>query len=154
MLPVECGYVFITSELGLSAQRLMFIACLALLAGCQPATTPDDSTQTPAAVDRRGQLLSLACQACHSLDSTGSHQVGPNLFAIFGRVAGSREGFNYSKALAESGIVWSPQALNDWLADPAGYLPGTTMAFTGYQQAEDRAALIEYLVAATAPPAK
>jgi cytochrome c len=51
--------------------------------------------------------------------------------------------------LRQSGIVWSPAELDRWLADPAGFLPGTTMAFTGYQSAADRSALIAYLVTAT-----
>jgi cytochrome c len=126
---------------------------LAMLAGCEFATGPEVSTPAPSVVDRRGELLSLACQACHSLDSTGSHQVGPNLFAVFGRVAGTNQGFDYSTALRDSRIVWSPVELDGWLADPTGFLPGTTMAFTGYQQADDRAALIQFLVTATASSA-
>ena len=153
MLPVECRSVFITSELGLSARPGSILFCLAMLAGCGPATGPEVSTPAPSELERRGELLSLACQACHSLESGGSHQVGPNLYAIFGRVAGTNEGFDYSDALQDSGIVWSPGELDGWLADPAGFLPGTTMAFTGYQQADDRAALVEFLVAATAAAA-
>jgi cytochrome c len=99
--------------------------------------------------NRRGELLSLACQACHTLTESGSHQVGPNLYGIFGRSAGQSPGFDYTSALRESGIVWSPSELDRWLADPAGFLPGTTMAFTGYQTADDRAALIEYLLDVT-----
>lgn len=100
---------------------------------------------------RRGELLSYACQACHTLARGGSHQVGPNLFGVFGRVAGTASGFDFSAALRESGLVWSPDALDGWLADPAGFLPGTTMTFTGYQMPGDRAALIQYLVATTSP---
>lgn len=93
--------------------------------------------------------MSLACQACHSLSEGGPNQVGPNLFGIFGRAAGQAPGFNYSPALRESGITWSATELDRWLADPTGYLPGTTMVFAGYQSAEDRDALIGFLVEAT-----
>jgi cytochrome c len=93
--------------------------------------------------------LSLACQACHTLTEGGSHQVGPNLHGIFGRAAGQSDHFDYTPALRDSGIIWSPTELDRWLADPAGTLPGTTMAFTGYQAADDRAALIAYLVVVT-----
>ena len=77
--------------------------------------------------------------------------MGPNLYGVFGRVAGTAEGFNYSEALRESGIAWSPTELDSWLADPAGFLPETTMAFTGFQAPEDREALIEFLIVATGP---
>lgn len=128
----------------------MLVIVLAILGGCdsgdetQSAVSPGDDT-------RRGELLSYACQACHTLSFGDSHQIGPNLFGVFGRVAGTAPGFDFSTALRESGLVWSPEALDRWLADPAGFLPGTTMTFTGYQVPEDRAALIEFLVEATGP---
>ena len=151
MLPVECRYVFITSALGFIRRRLTVLFGICLLTACQAESggggvstesSPDDS-------NRRGELLSLACQACHSLAEGQPHQVGPNLHGLIGRRAGQVPGFNYSPALEGSSIVWSEAALDRWLADPIGYLPGTTMVFTGYQQAEDRAALIAFLVDAT-----
>ena len=126
-------------------------ACAALL-GCSPSAGPPVSAGSSAAADdsERGELLSLACQACHSFGPGGAHLVGPNLAGVFGRTAGTAPGFdNYSEALKRSGIVWSPAVLDRWLADPAGFLPGTTMAFTGYQAAQDRAALLAFLTIAT-----
>jgi len=133
--------------------RWLWLLGLVLLSGCdraadQSAAADVDSSRTNALA--RGELLSFACQACHSLQRDGPHLLGPNLYGIFGRTAGSAVGFSgYSVALRNSGVIWSPAELDRWLANPADFLPGTTMSFTGYQQADDRKALIEFLIAAT-----
>lgn len=124
------------------------LVALTGLAGCGGST--DGTTAPPTALEARGELLSYACQACHSLEAGGPNQVGPNLHGVFGRRAGTVEGFEYSPALRRLDLVWTAEALERWLADPTGFVPGTTMAFTGYQDPADRRALIEYLERATA----
>jgi len=129
---------------------------LLLLPACTPSENPAGIPGAgQGAASARGETLSLACQACHSLGQGAAHLIGPNLYGIFGRQAATAPGYaNYSAALQSSGIVWSPEQLDQWLADPAGFLPGTSMGFTGYQSAEDRSALIAYLQAVTSgnPP--
>jgi len=121
------------------------------VAACTAETGPSaDAGRAADTGDRRGELLSYACQACHTLRPGEAHQIGPNLGGVFGRQAGSVAGFDFTDELSGSGIVWSEAELDRWLADPAGFLPGTTMAFTGYQSADDRAALISFLVGVTA----
>jgi len=71
------------------------------------------------------------------------------LQGVFGRAAASVPGFAYSPALRQSGLVWTPRSLEAWLANPAGFVEGTTMAFTGYRSAADRRDLIAYLLRAT-----
>jgi cytochrome c len=51
--------------------------------------------------------------------------------------------------LRASGLVWTPEAVEAWLADPAGFIAGTTMAFTGYRSPRDRRDLVAYLIEAT-----
>jgi cytochrome c len=97
----------------------------------------------------RGELLGLACAACHRFRAEEGTLVGPHLQGVFGRKAASIEGFNYSPALRASGLVWTPRSLEAWLANPAGFVEGTTMPFTGYRSAEDRRDLIAYLLRAT-----
>ena len=97
----------------------------------------------------RGELLGLACAACHRFRAEEGTLIGPHLQGVFGRKAASLEGFNYSAALRESGLVWTPRSLEAWLANPAGFVEGTTMPFTGYRSAEDRRDLIAYLLRVT-----
>lgn len=153
MVPVESRNVFITYQLGFRVRGLAILLMMAALASCGSNNGQEGIASPPSApVDnRRGELLSYACLACHTLDQGGAHQIGPNLHGVFGRAAGSLPDFAYSEALLASEFVWTPAELDNWLSDPAGFLPGTTMAFTGYQQAEDRRALIEFLLAATTP---
>lgn len=97
----------------------------------------------------RGELLGFACAACHKFRAEEGTLIGPNLQGVFGRPAAALEGFTYSPALEQSGLVWTPRSLEAWLADPAEFVGGTTMAFTGYRSAEDRRDLIAYLLRAT-----
>lgn len=137
-----------------SNRVLPVVFALVALTGCGRGTDGVSPAAPLTPTEERGELLSYACQACHSLDAGGPSQIGPNLFAMFGREAGSVEGFDYSPAMRDLDLVWTSEALDRWLADPVGFLPGTTMAFTGYRSAEDRRALIAYLEQRTRPVAR
>lgn len=88
------------------------------------------------------------CKACHVLDEQ-KNRVGPYLLGIFGRPAGSAEGFRYSSAMQDSGIVWDEETIAEYVADPRGYLPGNRMAFPGLKKEEDITNLLAYLKEAT-----
>ncbi len=75
--------------------------------------------------------------------------VGPNLHRFFGKKVGSVAGYRYSAALQEADFVWTPRALDAWLAQPARFLPGNRMSFPGVSGAGDRADVIAYLLEAT-----
>ncbi len=95
---------------------------------------------------KRGALLVLACKACHAIDPGETNDHAPRLAGVIGRVAGSRGDFDYSDALKASGIVWTPAAIEAWLANPANFVPGTKMKFTGFASAEDRRDVVAYLL--------
>ena len=82
---------------------------------------------------------------CHTGNKGGVNGVGPNLFGIVGRKSGTVEGFAYSKANSESGVVWSREILDEYLENPKKFMPGTKMAFAGLKKAQDRADIIAYM---------
>jgi cytochrome c len=93
----------------------------------------------------RGARAFRACAACHSLQP-GRHRTGPSLAGVFGRKAGTAEGFSrYSPALAALNVAWDEVSLDAWLEDPQGLVPGNRMAFRGVPDAQARADLIAYL---------
>jgi len=94
----------------------------------------------------RGEALSARCRACHSLEEGGATIVGPNLFGVFGRPAGSALDYPFSDVLSASGFVWTPRALDAWLAEPFAFLPGNRMSFPGLSEQKDRNGLIAYLL--------
>jgi len=98
---------------------------------------------------KRGRLVFLQCQACHALGASDGHKVGPNLAGMFGQAAASKEGFNYSPALKESGLTWTPKALEEWLIRPSGFVPGNIMAFAGIRDEKDRKDLLAYMLTET-----
>jgi cytochrome c len=123
--------------------RLLLAAASILVAtGAARAADPD---AVPGASAERGKRLFLQCAACHDLVPGDSRKVGPNLYSLIGRAAGSAPGPAASAALKASGIVWTPELLDQWLARPSAVVPGTIMAFAGVAKAEDRASLVAYI---------
>src|SRR5438046_6859672 len=78
-----------------------------------------------------GKALFSRCAACHTADKGGPNGLGPNLYGVIGRKAGSKKDFSYSAAMRNSGIVWSNQKLDAYIAHPADVVTGNRMAFAG-----------------------
>ena len=93
----------------------------------------------------RGQKRYEECAACHLLDKAASESVGPSLYGVFGRKAGELADFRFSPAMRRSGIQWTAQALDTFLADPQASVPANRMPYAGLPDAAARADLIAYL---------
>jgi cytochrome c len=94
---------------------------------------------------KAGAQVSQACAACHTLEP-GVHRTGPSLAGVFGRKAGTAEGFHrYSDTLKSADLVWREDTLNRFLADPQAFLPSNRMTFAGIPDAKARADVIAYL---------
>ena len=128
--------------------RNAIIATAALLAVAAPAAADSGLDARLAAANlKRGQLLYMVCKACHDVEAGLPHKVGPNLHGMFGRKAGTAEGFRYTDALLKSGIVWTPETMDLWLKQPGALVPGNGMAFAGIANDADRASLVAWLMA-------
>ena len=92
----------------------------------------------------RGRKLFEECAACHSFER-GTHGVGPSLQGVFERKAGELSEFRYSPAMKKSGIAWSAQSIDVFIADPQKEIKGNRMPFSGMPDARDRSDLIAYL---------
>jgi cytochrome c len=90
---------------------------------------------------RGKELYESRCTACHSLDHS---RIGPAHRGVFGRHAGRVEGFDYSDALKNAHVTWTPQSLDRWLTDPEAFLPGQKMGYS-VADAQDRADIISFL---------
>ena len=91
-----------------------------------------------------GQKVFNKCRACHVVEQP-QNRVGPTLNGVIGRPAGTVEGFNYSDAMKNSGIVWSEETIAEYLADPKGYVSGNRMAFAGLKKDEEIVDVIAYI---------
>ena len=101
----------------------------------------------------RGAAAAKVCQACHTFDKDGPNRVGPNLYGIVGDKKGEGRNFNFSAAIKAKGGSWSIEDLNQFIANPKGYIPGTAMGFAGISRDSQRADVLAYLNSLSDHPA-
>ena len=121
----------------MSSGRFLAIAgFVAALSAGQPAMADGDADA--------GKKVFNKCKTCHALEA-GKNRVGPSLAGVFGRGAGLAEGFKYSDAMKSSGVTWDEAALDAYLADPKGFMPGNKMVFAGLKKDDEREDVIAFL---------
>lgn len=95
-------------------------------------------------VSAGAELFEAACARCHAVEPSDP-SYGPPLENVIGREAGSHPDYEYSEALARSGIVWTPAALRAWMEDNDGFMPGTTMRHVGIEDRTVQDFILAYL---------
>ncbi len=112
------------------------VAAALWVAGASLSAQADDA--------EAGKKVFNKCAACHSIEPD-KVRVGPSLFGVVGRKAGTLPGFNYSTAMKDYGVVWNAETLNVYLEAPMQVVKGTKMTFPGLKDATERANVIAYL---------
>ena len=101
--------------------------------------------QVPAQDAEAGEKMFVQCRACHQVGETAKNGIGPHLNGMFGRQAGSIEGYAYSPALKNSGLIWDEATFTDYTRDPKAKVPGTKMVYAGLKDEQRMKDLIAYL---------
>ena len=99
-----------------------------------------------------GEKVFKKCSACHMIASGGKNMIGPNLWSVIGRTAGSVNDYKYSKAMVAYGKEWSFEEMNSYLIKPQAYVKGTKMAFAGLRKEKDRASVILFMNSKSSNP--
>ena len=92
-----------------------------------------------------GEKVFKKCAACHSIAQGGANKIGPALWGVLGRKAGSISEYKYSKAMIAHGKPWSFEEMNGFLIKPKDWIKGTKMSFAGLKNEKERAAVILYM---------
>jgi cytochrome c len=116
------------------------------------ATEPIEKLLQTASVEK-GAAAAKKCQACHTFAKGEKNGVGPNLFGIVGDHRGEGRGFNFSAAMKAKGGTWTIDDLNQFIANPKGFIPGTAMGFAGIPKDSERADVIAFLNSLSDNPA-
>lgn len=112
------------------------------------AATAAAALMAPAAMAadvESGKEVFARCKACHQVGPGAKNGQGPMLNGIFGRKAGTVEGFPYSDANKGSGVTWDEATFTKYIKDPRAFMPGNKMAFAGLKDDLDIADLIAFL---------
>ena len=121
------------------------LAAIALAASAAAASAQDAAA---------GEQSFRKCLPCHSVGAGAKNKVGPELNGLDGRKAGIAEGFNYTEANKNSGIMWNESVFKEYIKDPRAKIPGTKMVFAGIKNEQEVNDLWAYLKQFSANGAK
>jgi cytochrome c len=116
--------------------RLPILAAALLIAAPGAALAQDAAA---------GEKVFAQCRACHQIGPTAKNAVGPVMNGLFGRKSGTIEGYTYSEANKNSGIVWDEATFADYIKDPRAKIPGTKMVYPGLKDEQRIKDLTAYL---------
>lgn len=114
-----------------------------LIAMCVLALSAGNSQAAGNAAN--GAVLFNRCAICHGNTKAAGDRIGPDLFGVVGRKAGTYPGFPYSSAMQNAGFTWTAEKLDAYLAAPQSVVPGNKMTFSGISSPGQRVDLIAYL---------
>lgn len=92
-----------------------------------------------------GERVFVQCRGCHQVGETARNVTGPHLNGLFGRTSGSLEGYAYSAANKNAGIVWTDESFREFVTNPRAKIPGTKMIYAGIKNPDQVTDLIAYL---------
>ena len=92
-----------------------------------------------------GERVFGQCRACHQVGETARNGIGPQLNGLFGRKAGTVEGYAYSPANKASELTWDEANFRSYIKDPRGQMPGTKMVYAGLKEEGRISDLVAYL---------
>jgi cytochrome c len=116
--------------------RSFVLPAALLLAGFSHAQAQDAAA---------GEKVFAQCRACHQVGENAKNAVGPVLNGLFGRKAGTVEGYNYSPANKDSGITWDEAVFREYIQNPRAKIPGTKMIYAGLKDEQRISDLLAYL---------
>ncbi len=118
--------------------RILIAASLAALAlGSTPALAGDAAAG--------GAFFKRVCSTCHGNTTNSPPGIGPRLYGVVGRKAGSLPGYHYSAAMSAAGFAWSQDKLTAYLTNPQGLVKGNKMPYAGIPKPSDRDNVVAYL---------
>ena len=145
--------IFYTEKPEKSAYQVEGIATVASMATAEASKESENiMTLFSSTSASEGAKIFKKCAACHSIAQGGGNKIGPALWGVLGRKAGSISDYKYSKALVAYGKPWSFDEMNGFLTKPKDWIKGTKMSFAGLKNVKERAAVILYMNENTESP--
>ncbi len=138
-------HTFIRSSVRQAVAVTAFVACAGLAGTAAVAQSVSN--------DDPELAFNGHCRECHAFDKD-DNRIGPTLYGVVGRKAGTVPGFAYSDSVKDSGITWDEKTLDQWIKNPNAVIPGNNMGviFSGLPDAQERAKIIAFLKSDTKKP--